>query len=311
MAELIRTAAAEGNKQQGNAITARPPKGDRNTKSLMSSDAQAGSKRPRESDADEAEVASRARTDSAPAAAASSPATAAATESNTEGTGASSSRVLDLSGVKGSRQGTPEAEGKHKILDLRRVSSHAPASAEKTAEAAASSSTTSSSSAGSTTRTGLLDFLIIGVQKAGTMAAVKNLNKHPEIFVCREPHFFDLYWDMGLDWYKSKLRSNKKFIGEKTPELIYVDACAPRMKQVCPDARFILMLRDPVKRAYSSWNMQTGRNMEELPFGECVDRELNTMMGEKRVFGTAEYHYIQKGFYMDQIERFLKVFPDR
>ena len=35
------------------------------------------------------------------------------------------------------------------------------------------------------------------------------------------------------------------------------------------------------------------------------------MMGEKRVFGTAEYHYIQKGFYMDQIERFLAVFPDR
>jgi hypothetical protein len=35
------------------------------------------------------------------------------------------------------------------------------------------------------------------------------------------------------------------------------------------------------------------------------------MMKETRVFGTAEYHYIQKGFYMDQIERFLKVFPDR
>lgn len=35
------------------------------------------------------------------------------------------------------------------------------------------------------------------------------------------------------------------------------------------------------------------------------------MMGEVRVFGTAEYHYIQKGFYMDQIDRFLKVFPNR
>ena len=34
-------------------------------------------------------------------------------------------------------------------------------------------------------------------------------------------------------------------------------------------------------------------------------------MGETRSFGTSEYHYVQKGFYMDQIERFMKVFPDR
>ena len=39
--------------------------------------------------------------------------------------------------------------------------------------------------------------------------------------------------------------------------------------------------------------------------------DVKGMLGEKRVFGTAEYHYIQKGFYLDQIERFLKVFPDR
>ena len=143
------------------------------------------------------------------------------------------------------------------------------------------------------------------------MAAVKNLNKHPEIFVCKEPHFFDVYYDMGLDWYRSKLRSNKRIIGEKTPELIYVDLCAIRMKEICPNAKFILFLRDPVKRAFSSWNMQISRNLEDLSFSECVERELTSMMGERRVFGTAEYHYVQKGFYMDQIDRFLTVFPDR
>ena len=157
----------------------------------------------------------------------------------------------------------------------------------------------------------LIDFFIIGAQKAGTMAAVTNLNKHDSIFVLREPHFFDLYWGMGIDWYQSRFNTNKRIIGEKTPELIYVDECAPRMKLVAPNAKFILCLRDPVMRAYSSWNMQINRNQEECPFHECVQRELSSMMGEVRTFGTAEYHYIQRGFYFEQIKRFLKVFPDR
>jgi hypothetical protein len=253
----------------------------------MSDDAAIGSKRSRDQE-DDPDVKSRPRVDAPDASSLS------VGEEN-----AVERRLLDLRRVVGHHDTPESVEEKHKVLDLSRLSKHAV------------SSESDANSQSDTKRSNLLDFLIIGVQKAGTMAAVKNLNKHPEIFVCREPHFFDLYWDMGLDWYKNKLRSNKKFIGEKTPELIYVDTCALRMKQVCPDARFILMLRDPVKRAYSSWNMQTGRNMEELSFGECVDRELNTMMGEKRVFGTAEYHYIQKGFYMDQIERFLRIFPDR
>jgi hypothetical protein len=46
----------------------------------------------------------------------------------------------------------------------------------------------------------LVDFFIVGAQKAGTMAAVKNLNKHPDVFVLKECHFFDLYWDMGISW---------------------------------------------------------------------------------------------------------------
>ncbi len=167
----------------------------------------------------------------------------------------------------------------------------------------------------------LVDFLILGTQKSGTMAAVKNMNKHPDVFVLKECHYFDLYWDMGVNWYRKQLfntnnvnyNKNKTIIGEKTPELIYVDDCALRIKQICPNAKFLLFLRDPVKRAYSNWNMQVpgGSGVEELSFSEAIDRELNSLMGEKRVYGTALFHYIQRGFYLDQIERFLKVFPDK
>ena len=178
----------------------------------------------------------------------------------------------------------------------------------------------SSSSAPLPTRDGkrpLVDFLIIGAQKAGTMAAVKNMNKHKDVFVLKECHFFDLYWDMGIDWYRKQLLKNSKgkaIVGEKTPELIYVDECASRIKQVCPNAKFIFFVRDPVKRAFSNWNMQRpegGTGVEDLSFGDAIDRELKTLMGETRSYGTALMHYVQRGLYMNQITRFLKVFPDR
>jgi hypothetical protein len=157
-------------------------------------------------------------------------------------------------------------------------------------------------------------FLIVGAQKAGTMAAVKNLNKHPDIFVFSEIHFFDLGWHSKTpqtyrDMFKTA-SAGKTILGEKTPELIYVDECADRMKQVCPNAKFVLFLRDPVKRAFSAWNMNTSKSRESAPFDECIQTNLNNL-GEYRSYGTAEYHYLQRGFYYDQIQRFLQKFPNR
>ena len=158
------------------------------------------------------------------------------------------------------------------------------------------------------------DFLILGAQKAGTKACVTNLNKRPDIYVWGEPHFFDLGWHTrtveSYCKHFSVMGAGKRLRGEKTPELIYVDDCAPRIKQVCPEAKFILFLREPIKRAYSGWNMNVKRRIEELPFDAACKRNFDNL-GEFRSHGTAEYHYVQRGFYMDQIERFLKIFPDR
>jgi hypothetical protein len=157
-------------------------------------------------------------------------------------------------------------------------------------------------------------FLIIGAQKAGTMAAVKNLNKHSSVFMLSEIHFFDLAWNYKTPQYYrdlfKKAGPGKKMIGEKTPEYIYVDECASRIKQVCPNAKFIFFIRDPVKRAFSSWNMQKSKGIETSQFDTCIDNNLMNL-DEYRSFGTAESQYVQRGFYIDQIERFLKIFPNR
>ncbi len=156
-------------------------------------------------------------------------------------------------------------------------------------------------------------YVVIGAQKAGTMAVVKNLNKHPDIFCLKEPHYFDLAWHAKTpaQYRKEVTKTHKKICGEKTPELIFVDECATRMKQVLsPKTKFLLFLRDPIKRAYSAWNMNINRNYESAPFDEVCDRNFRNL-NEFRSHGTAEYQYVQRGFYMDQIERFLKVFPNR
>jgi hypothetical protein len=157
-------------------------------------------------------------------------------------------------------------------------------------------------------------FLILGAQKAGTMAAVKNMNKHPDVFVYSEPHYFDLGWHAkSMKEYRSMFETagrGKKILGEKTPELIYVDECADRIQQVCPHAKFLLFLRDPVKRAYSAWNMNRSKGRESRTFDECVSSNLKNL-DEYRSYGTAEFHYVQRGLYYDQIQRFLKTFPDR
>lgn len=156
-------------------------------------------------------------------------------------------------------------------------------------------------------------FLIIGAQKAGTMAAVANLNKHSDIHVLSEIHYFDLGWHQrSISSYRNLFKvTNKTVLGEKTPELIYVDECATRIREVCnPDIKFILYLRDPIKRAYSAWNMNRSKNREEAAFDECVARNMDNL-NEYRSYGTAEFHYVQRGFYYEQIERFLEIFPNR
>ena len=157
-------------------------------------------------------------------------------------------------------------------------------------------------------------YLILGAQKAGTMACVLNLNKHPEIFCLKEPHYFDLGWHSRtpVQYRNSFKQSSKKILGEKTPELIYVDECAIRMKTVVSSktTKFVLFLRDPIKRAYSAWNMNVNRHTETSPFDEVCERNFQNLT-EFRSHGTAEYHYVQRGFYMEQIERFLNVFPNR
>jgi hypothetical protein len=112
-----------------------------------------------------------------------------------------------------------------------------------------------------------LSFIGIGAEKAGTTWLARCLSEHPEIFVPKEkelfffnefdPHYFkipNLKYERGIGWYERKFERAKEPIkGEFSPTYLYGEAAARRIKKHFPDAKLIVVLRDPVRRAFSQY----------------------------------------------------------
>lgn len=155
------------------------------------------------------------------------------------------------------------------------------------------------------------DFIIIGAQKCGTESAIINLNKHSQIFVNHEIHFFDSHWKRKTkNWYFTHFNVEKPIRGEKTPEYMYVDGCIEAMKDICPKSKYIIFLRDPVKRAFSHWNMNCMQGKETRSFSDCVAYNLANL-NEPHKQRNAITQYVQRGFYAEQILNFMEVFPKK
>lgn len=167
----------------------------------------------------------------------------------------------------------------------------------------------------------LPSFIVIGTVKSGSTGIYKCLGQHPKIKLSKikEVHFFDKdhLYKKGLDYYYSILGTCKKdeIIGEATPDYIeYPEKVAPRIKQTCPKVKLIVMLRNPVKRAYSYTcmhyryiqNLSKENKLEfELPtFDEFVESILNQIKNPKNVAKTI----YERGHYADRLKKWFKKF---
>lgn len=175
--------------------------------------------------------------------------------------------------------------------------------------------------------TGLLDrfrphlrpsFLIIGVQKAGTSALFNMLAQHPGIAApaVKELHFFDrdAEYARGFRYYLRQFPVASGPAGritfEATPNYLYHAKCVERVHRHLPGIRSIIVLRDPVARAYSAWNMfrdfkndaQYAHLYDPRPFEQAVEDEL-----AGRTEGTA-HRYIERGWYAGQLRRWFERF---
>lgn len=172
----------------------------------------------------------------------------------------------------------------------------------------------------------LPDFLIIGAQKAGTTTIYDNLIKHPKVAPAdiKEVHYFDNNWQKHENWYRAhfhfekKLRAAGQITGEASPYYLYHTLVPQRVKQVCPNARFIVVLRNPVERAYSHFHHEKRKKREPLSFEEALQQEHQRLVGEEARIKTGavsssfthqHYSYMDRGNYAKQLENWFTHFP--
>jgi len=164
-----------------------------------------------------------------------------------------------------------------------------------------------------------LDFLGIGSQKSGTTSLNAYLREHPQIqLTAGEAHFFDneknSWPPTNWDSYHSRIPKQDSeqphacISGEITPIYLYWQPCLERIRAYNRDIKLIVLLRNPIYRAYSHWTMETLVCKEALSFSEAIrseDERLDkTPLRQHRV-----YSYAARGLYHAQLERLLQLFP--
>lgn len=177
------------------------------------------------------------------------------------------------------------------------------------------------------------DFIIVGVQKGGTTSLYKYLIEHPNIapIYVKEPHFFDIYFHKGIGWYRSHfptavekyyarhIQKHDLITGEASPYYLIHPLAPKRIAKTLPKAKLIVLLRNPIDRAYSQYQHQRRQpGVEPLSFEEAIECEEQRLANEveklardeKYVsFNHRHYSYLARSTYIDQLPGWMSTFP--
>ena len=118
-------------------------------------------------------------------------------------------------------------------------------------------------------------FLVIGGQRCGSSWIHKCLHEHPQVFTAdpKEVHFFNRNYDEGEQWYRAHFHPSPehKAWGEVTPDYIAHHETPERIASLCPNARLVAILREPIERAHSIYRLQMGTKMNYASFEEAIE----------------------------------------
>jgi hypothetical protein len=174
------------------------------------------------------------------------------------------------------------------------------------------------------------NLFILGAAKSGTTSLHEILKQHPDICMSnpKEPFFFECEFEKGLSYYRDqyfKHYNGEKYIGESRHRNLYLPYVASRIKDINPEAKLIIILRNPVDRAFSHWWHLYSRNIEKLDFATAIDADLKRIKSDQFIDNEKSieaycsqadnvlYHrtYVDSGYYIEQIERFEALFEKR
>jgi hypothetical protein len=180
----------------------------------------------------------------------------------------------------------------------------------------------------------LPSYLIIGAQRAGTTSLHRYLVQHPAVRTMlrtKGVHFFDTNYGRGIDWYASRFPTRlygwyvrrrhgaELRTGEASPYYVFHPQVPYRVARHLPDVKLILLLRDPVVRAYSQYQHEVSRGFETLGFEEAIRAEPERLAGEhERLLAEPFYNsfhhqhhsYLARGRYDEQLATWRSLFPD-
>jgi len=171
----------------------------------------------------------------------------------------------------------------------------------------------------------MIDFIIIGTQRGGTTSLYNYLGQHPDVApaTTKEIHFFDIHFDKGINWYleqfpKTKEDEDKMLFGEATPYYLFHPLVPKRVFDNFPNVKLVVLLRNPIDRAFSHYNHEVRVGNENVSFEKGIILELLTLKDEEKKVKKGNYSdiyqkfsYLERGIYLDQLKNWFEYFPQK
>lgn len=162
-------------------------------------------------------------------------------------------------------------------------------------------------------------FFIVGAPKCGTTALNNYLSQHPDIYMAKkELHYFGsdlkvkerISESEYLDYFKNA--GTKKIAGEASVWYLFSKNAAREIKAFCPQAKIIIMLRDPVEMLHSLHSQHLiDANEDVRNFRKAVQLDAGRKSGRNKADSLEFYElpsYKETVSYFSQVERYLNIF---
>jgi hypothetical protein len=179
----------------------------------------------------------------------------------------------------------------------------------------------------------LPSFVLVGAQRAGTTSLFRALASHPQIHSAnyhKGVNYFDVNYHRDFSWYRghfpttsslqarSRGGSGEPLTFEASGYYMFHPCAAERLARHLPDVRVLMMLRDPVERAFSAWKHEKARGYETESFERALELEDERLEGEVermvadptyQSFSHRHHAYRRRSQYAEQLVRLRQHLP--
>jgi hypothetical protein len=170
----------------------------------------------------------------------------------------------------------------------------------------------------------LPSLITLGAMRGGTTSLYNYLSMHPQIRrpLHKEIEYFTTNFGFGEEWYRAHFNLRRMtyqpvITTESSPSYLFDSRTPARVKQLLPDAKFIVLLRNPADRAFSHYQLMVTKGHETLSFPESLAAEASRVEGEHEKMEAdpdfisipfRRYSYVGHGMYARQLEGWFQHF---